>query len=334
MKYIEILNSIFLCLTKTQKEEVCGMNTMHFKYVVEVEKTRSITQAARNLFMAQPNLSKAIRELEETLGFAIFERTPKGVTPTRKGAAFLHYAKNVLVQLEKMEALYAPENSEMQHFDLVMPRAFYLKRVLGSFFATLDPQKVFEIRAEYIPFAETVERVAGRQNRLGIIRYPQRDEARVQALLADQGLRSDVIWSFPYLLTFSEEHPLADCERITSKQLTPFLCLRGGEKDFSDPKEGEGSLLPIGDESDVRLPDDQLFGMILQTVPGSYLWAAPLSEEELAGSGLVQRLCNDQEELWRDLLIYPKGLRFSETESRFIDCLYGMKRKMAYPVLW
>ena len=105
MKYIEILNSIFLCLTKTQKEEVCGMNTMHFKYVVEVEKTRSITQAARNLFMAQPNLSKAIRELEETLGFAIFERTPKGVTPTRKGAAFLHYAKNVVQFCQK------PQNS-------------------------------------------------------------------------------------------------------------------------------------------------------------------------------------------------------------------------------
>ena len=44
------------------------MNTLHFKYAVEVEKTRSITQAADNLYMAQPNLSKAIRELEDTLG--------------------------------------------------------------------------------------------------------------------------------------------------------------------------------------------------------------------------------------------------------------------------
>ena len=34
------------------------MNTLHFKYAVEVEKTGSISQAAENLFMAQPNLSK------------------------------------------------------------------------------------------------------------------------------------------------------------------------------------------------------------------------------------------------------------------------------------
>lgn len=55
------------------------MNTLHFKYAVEVEKTGSISQAAENLFMAQPNLSKAIRELEDTLGITIFRRTSKGV---------------------------------------------------------------------------------------------------------------------------------------------------------------------------------------------------------------------------------------------------------------
>ena len=58
------------------------MNTQHLKYVVEVERTGSITQAADNLYMAQPNLSKAIKELEDTLGISIFRRTSKGVVPT------------------------------------------------------------------------------------------------------------------------------------------------------------------------------------------------------------------------------------------------------------
>lgn len=60
------------------------MNTLHFKYAVEVERTRSITQAAENLYMAQPNLSKAIKELEDNLGITIFERTSKGTIPTVK----------------------------------------------------------------------------------------------------------------------------------------------------------------------------------------------------------------------------------------------------------
>ena len=75
------------------------MNTLHFKYAVTVARTGSITQAAEELFMAQPNLSKAIRELEDSLGIEIFRRTPKGMVPTAQGEAFLGYAEKVLEQV-------------------------------------------------------------------------------------------------------------------------------------------------------------------------------------------------------------------------------------------
>ena len=81
------------------------MNTLFFKYAIEVDRTRSITQAAENLFMAQPNLSKAIKETEEMLGYEIFARTSKGVAPTEKGAEFLKYARNIMKQLDLIESI-------------------------------------------------------------------------------------------------------------------------------------------------------------------------------------------------------------------------------------
>ena len=69
------------------------MNIAHLKYAVEVEKTASITKAAENLFMGQPNLSRGIKELEETLGVKIFKRTSKGIVPTPQGEELLGYAK-------------------------------------------------------------------------------------------------------------------------------------------------------------------------------------------------------------------------------------------------
>ena len=57
------------------------MNTLSLRYALEVNRTRSITKAAQNLYMGQPNLSRAIRDLEKDLGIVIFERTTKGVTP-------------------------------------------------------------------------------------------------------------------------------------------------------------------------------------------------------------------------------------------------------------
>ena len=64
-------------------------NLLQLKYAVEVEKTGSISKAAENLYMNQPNLSKSIRELEDDIGIAIFDRTAKGVVPTEKGREFL-----------------------------------------------------------------------------------------------------------------------------------------------------------------------------------------------------------------------------------------------------
>ena len=64
------------------------MNTQHLRYAVEVEKAASITQAAENLYMSQPNLSKAIKELEAHLGIWIFRRTPKGMVPTARDRCF------------------------------------------------------------------------------------------------------------------------------------------------------------------------------------------------------------------------------------------------------
>ena len=82
------------------------MNFLHLKYIAEVERTGSITKAANNLFMGQPNLSKAIKELETETGITIFKRTARGVEPTKKGQVFLEQAKQILSSVEELERLY------------------------------------------------------------------------------------------------------------------------------------------------------------------------------------------------------------------------------------
>ncbi len=72
------------------------MNLLYLQYAVEIEKTGSINKAAENLYMGQPNLSRAIKELEASLGISIFARSSKGMVPTPQGEEFLHYAKKIL----------------------------------------------------------------------------------------------------------------------------------------------------------------------------------------------------------------------------------------------
>ena len=82
------------------------MNIQHLKYAVEVAKTGSISKAAETLYINQPNLSRAIRELEGSLGITLFERSAKGMTSTREGREFLRNAEKVLAELDEIENYY------------------------------------------------------------------------------------------------------------------------------------------------------------------------------------------------------------------------------------
>ena len=72
------------------------MNILQIKYAVEVARYGSINKAAEALYIAQPNLSRYIRELEADLGFAIFKRTYRGMVPTQEGENFLQHVRLVL----------------------------------------------------------------------------------------------------------------------------------------------------------------------------------------------------------------------------------------------
>lgn len=75
------------------------MDTSIFHYVLEVEKCRNITQAAKHLFISQPALTKQLNKLEKELGFAPFDRTHSPVSVTPQGEIFLDFARHY-VQLE------------------------------------------------------------------------------------------------------------------------------------------------------------------------------------------------------------------------------------------
>jgi DNA-binding transcriptional LysR family regulator len=117
---------------------------LHLKYAVEVEKAGSVTKAADRLYINQPHLTKKIRELEETVGGAIFERTSKGMVPTKKGVEFLAYARNILEQTEKMERLFKSDTTDIS-FRIAVPRASYVSHAFTQFISALDSDARLDI---------------------------------------------------------------------------------------------------------------------------------------------------------------------------------------------
>ena len=79
------------------------ISVKQMKYAVEIARCGSINQAAQNLFVTQPSLSKAMKELENVLGYTVFQRGPSGTTVTEEGREFLQTAEEIVYKLERLE---------------------------------------------------------------------------------------------------------------------------------------------------------------------------------------------------------------------------------------
>lgn len=76
------------------------------KYAVTIAETKSINKAAEKLYVGQSALSRAVKELETSLGAAVFERSSKGMTLTPSGEEFIRRARSILEQVDSMENMF------------------------------------------------------------------------------------------------------------------------------------------------------------------------------------------------------------------------------------
>ena len=310
------------------------MNTQHLKYAVEVERTGSITQAADNLYMAQPNLSKAIKELEDTLGISIFRRTSKGVVPTEKGAEFLVYAKRILTQLEKVEALNLPRTESRQSFGVSVPRVSYIAKAVTRFVASLDPERELDVNVQETGALETIAQVAEGQFNLGVVRYRLLYENYFMSALAERELKREPIWEADCLLTVCTRHPLAQKRTVLPDDLAGYIELVNDDADAPYLPAHERRRHKTAEARTLRqisIYDRANQFELLEYIPLAYMWATPIPKDMLARYNLVQRESRSGEGRSKDVLIYPAGYAMSPLEQRFINELYVARNEVAFP---
>lgn len=305
------------------------MNTVLLQYAVEVEKTGSITQAANNLFMDQPNLSKAIKTLEESMGAPIFKRTSKGVVPTSKGKIFLEHARSVLTQLDEMEALYKPEKKHREEFRLSIPRASYISYAFSRFVGKMAVREGISVWLRETNSLNTIKDLEYEEYHLGVIRYPVETEKYYLQLLKDKGLEFEPVWSYQLRLLLSEHHPLAGKSHITLAELAPYTEITHGDVSFpavtpdSPVQDGEGGAAP----GRIYVFERGSQFNLLQMNPDTYMWVSPMPEEILKRQGLVERPCAAKRPC-RDLLIWRKGCRKTRWDLAFEQELRQVKGEL------
>lgn len=307
------------------------MNTLYLKYVLEVERTGSISQAAQNLYMAQPNLSKSIKDLEKDLGYSIFKRTTSGVTITEKGAEFIYHAKKVMEQIDEIDKLSGETETQNKRFKISIPRGSYIANGFTAFVAGLQIPYGIDITINETNAVQTITNVADRGYNVGIIRYPLSDEDIFRSRLKNNKLEHQTIWEFEYVLVMSKDHPLATKDVINVEDLQEYTKITHGDIEIPHDKHTGDSSSETGKNSKKTIYVYERGSQfdLLANVPTTYMWVSPIPDSYLEKNNLVQRACKAENNRYKDVLIYRQDYKLGEYDKLFQNKIYESKVEVA-----
>lgn len=313
--------------TRSNKEVI--MNIQHLKYAVEIAKYGSISKASEALYVAQPNLSRAIKDLEKELGIVIFDRSAKGIVLTPDGELLVQQAKSVLRHIDEIEDMFHENRSGKSVFCISVPRASYISHAFAEFSKKLSDRAQCEVYYKETNALRAINNIVHSDYKLGIIRYAARYDKYFKDMLEQKGLEYELVAEFCHVLITSKDSPLAEIDNPTAADLTNYI-----EVAHADPYVPSVSMAELRKE---ELPEDvsrRIFVYerasqfdVLSANPETFMLVSPVPQETLDRYGLVQLPFPGENKVYKDVLIYPHGYNFTELDRSFMTELCNSRRK-------
>ena len=200
------------------------MTLQQLKYAVTVAECGTISAAAEKLFISQPSLTTAIRELESEMDVTIFSRTNRGVIVSREGEEFLGYARQILSQAQLLQERFSGREQgekrfavSSQHFNFTV---LAFSRLVQNF---RGPRYSFHFR-ETTTY-EVLEDVSQLRSEVGILALNEDNERFLRRMFGKLGLEFTELKRVQAELFVSAEHPLAGRRFVTVEDVSPYPCI-------------------------------------------------------------------------------------------------------------
>lgn len=263
------------------------MNLQQLRCVLEIARVGSVTKAAQNLYISQPNLSRTIKELEKELGVSLFRRGAQGMEPTVEAAQLLRYAETILRQVGELESIYRTHEQTMR-LALAGPHSGYITRALAAFLAKQQGRPL-NVSYQESATAQALDAVSRGQVQIAVVRYQLLYDDYFKELFAKAGLASRTLLRFTPCVLMAKGHPLAGQGSLQYDQLQQYPQILRGDAQLAE--QTEFAAPPQEPAGRIHVQDRASMYELLRGVPGSYAWSNPLPEAECRRHGLVQQRC-------------------------------------------
>lgn len=303
------------------------MTLQQLVYAVKIADTKSMNKAAAELYVSQPALSSTIRDLEEELNIELFIRTNRGIVITAEGDEFLSYARQMVELNQMIEDRYVNNEKKknkfsvsMQHYSFAVEAFIELAKEIR-----LDD---FELAVHETRTNEVIEFVRDYRSELGILYLNEFNRKALQKIFSENGLEFTELFDCDVFVYLSNEHPLAEKEKIAFEELKDYPCLsfeQGERNSFYYAEEVFSTL----EYKQIIKADDRATMLNLMVGMNGYTLCSGIICEELNGSA-YRAIPLDTEEKMTIGYIKRKGMRLSTLGRRYIEILtqYGTQENV------
>lgn len=276
------------------------MTVQQLRYVVAVAEAGSITEAARQLFLSQPSLSSAIKELEGEIGQPLFLRGRTGITLTREGMEFLGYARQVLRQMEVLEDRYVAKRPEKVRFGVSAQHYTFAENAFVELVKHYGQER-YDFYYNATGTHQILEDVKNRICELGVLYLSEENEAVLGKVLEEYGLVFvPMFYARPHVF-LQKDHPLAGKAQVTLDDLAPYPRLNFVQGAYEAVYYAEELFRSVPADKEIRVNDrgavvNFMLGLNAYTISsgifpkylnGERIVAVPLAEQARMQIGYV-----------------------------------------------
>ncbi|SFB72846.1 LysR family transcriptional regulator [Butyrivibrio sp. YAB3001] len=200
------------------------MTILQLKYVIAIDEECSMRKAADRLYVSQPGLSSAVRDLENEIGIQIFERVHNGVVTTSAGASFIAYARHAVEQFEKVEDKYLNSRSEKLTFSVSMQ---HYTIAVNAFIDTVREYDSDEYQFSICETqtSEVIDDVKNMKSEVGVIALSEFNKNTFKKIFKDASLEFHELFARDTYVYLRKDHPLADRQELSLEDLQDYPCM-------------------------------------------------------------------------------------------------------------
>ena len=299
------------------------MTLAQLRYAITVAGASSMNEAARKLFISQPSLSAAIKELEEEVGVELFKRTNRGISVTLEGEEFIGYARQVVEQYNLIESKYILKENTKKKFGVSMQHYTFAVKAFVEMVKQFGMDE-YEFEIHETKTYDVIEDVKNCKSEIGILYLNDFNKKVLTKLFHESAVEFHELLKCHIYVYLWKGHPLASKEEITLEELEEYPCLSFDQGHNNSFYFAEEVLSTYDYKRLIKANDRATFlnlmiglngytlcsGIMCEELNGSDYCAIKLKSDEIMTIGYIAR---------KGAQVSPLGKKYLEEISKYKD---------------